>query len=145
MQLLEISGMFGTIQISNKEYDFLQAEQGLKDNNIALEEWKIKASSEKETVALKFENELEELSNSKSKATDNLERIKKLISREISKKENEQEAEIKRLASLNNENISKIKTTISGNKADSEKRLEEIKTLQNEELSNKGADTKRLA
>jgi hypothetical protein len=130
--------------IFEKKYILTQTEQGLKNNKIALEEWQTKAVSEKEKVLQIFENELEKLSNLKGKAQNNLDVIVKSINREVTKKEKEKESEISKIKSIKDETILTLNKAISTNKTDSEKRLKDIKALQNKELSNKGADTKRL-
>jgi hypothetical protein len=130
--------------ISENEYILTQTEQSFKNNKIALEEWETKAVYEKEKALQEFEIELENLSNLKGKAQNNLDIIVKSINREVTKKEKERESEISKIGSLKDETILKIEENISKNKTDSEKRLQEIKSLQNKELSSKGADTKRL-
>ncbi len=130
--------------ISENEYILTQTEQSFKNNKIALEEWETKAVSEKEKALQEFEIELENLSNLKGKAQNNLDIIVKSINREVTKKEKERESKISKIGSLKDETILKIEENVLKNKTDSEKRLQEIKSIQNKELSSKGADTKRL-
>ena len=130
--------------ISENEYIVSQSTGKLKDNRLATEEWKEKAIKEKERIAFEIENQLEELSSKKEKAKNKLEQIKKSIQREINKKERERDNEIEKLDKQKNNSISEITTLILDYKKESEKRLQEIKQQQNKELSNKGADTKRL-
>jgi len=130
--------------ISENEYLLTQAEENLKNNKIATEEWETKAVSEKEKALQIFENELEKLSNLKGKSQTNLDGIVKSINREVTKKENERESEIGKIETLKDETILTLNKAISTNKTNSQKRLQDIKALQNKELSNKGADTKRL-
>ncbi len=130
--------------ISENEYLLTQAKENLKNNKIAIEEWETKAVSEKEKALQIFENELEKSSNLKGKSQTNLDGIVKSINREVTKKENERESEIGKIEILKDETILTLNKAISTNKTDSEKRLQDIKALQNKELSNKGADTKRL-
>lgn len=130
--------------ISENEYILAQSEQGLRDNKIVSEEWEAKAVTEKEKALEGFENDLEDLSNIKGKANNRLSIIVKSINREISKNEKERESEISKIETLKSETILIIEGNIAKNKTASEKRILEIKELQNEELNNKGADTNRL-
>jgi hypothetical protein len=130
--------------ISENEYIISQSKGKLKDNIIAYEEWKDRANKEKERISIEIENKLEELSSKKEKAKNKLEQIKKTIQRKINKKEREREDEIVKLERLKDTSISEIQSIILEYKEESKKRLQEIKQQQNTELSNKGADTKRL-
>ena len=130
--------------ISENEYIISQNKNKLKNNTVALEEWKDKAITEKERVLKEIENQLEELSSIKEKVKNKLEQINKSIQREITKKEKERDDEIAKLKQQKDNSISKIKELIYHFKKESENRLEEIKQQQTSELSNKGADTKRL-
>jgi len=138
----KISELKGTI--SENEYILTQTEQGLKNNKVTLEEWETKAVFEKEKALHKFENELENLSNLKEKAQKKIDQIVKSIKREVTKKEKDRETKISKIENLKNEAILTLNKAISTHKIDSEKRLQYIKSRQNKELSNKGADTKRL-
>lgn len=130
--------------ISENEYTISQNKNKLKDNKIILEEWKNKAIDEKERIIKEIESQLEELSSKKEKVKNKLKQINKSIQREINKKEKERNDEIAKLKKQKDDSIFKIKELIQRFKKESEKRLEEIKQQQNTELSNKGADTKRL-
>ncbi len=130
--------------ILENEYIISQSEQGLKDNQITLEYWKGKAIDEKAKISLEYENKLEELSSEKDKAKNIIEQIKKYIQREIAKNEKERGIRIAGIESIKDKSILDINDSISRYIEDSETRLKEIEQQQNAELSNKGADTKRL-
>lgn len=131
--------------ILENEYIISQSEQSLKKNKIELDEWIIKATSEKETTLRKIEKDLEGISNNKIKAKENLDIIKKEINREISKKEKERAIEINNAEIEKNKTIKTITAIITENKIDTDNRIIELKIQQNSELTNKGADTKRLS
>ena len=105
----------------------------------------LKATSEKATTLRKIEEDLEGISNNKIKAKENLDKIKKEINREISKKEKERTVEINNAEIAKNETIKTITAIITENKVDTDNRIKELKKQQNSELNNKGADTKRLS
>jgi hypothetical protein len=130
--------------IAENEYTISQNEEKLKKNKIDLDEWILKAKSEKEAILQKLENDLDEVASKKLKAKDNLEVIKKGIRRKTSLKEKERDYELKSLEEIRNNTISEIKTSISNGKEVSNKRIQELKKEQTSELDNKGADTKRL-
>ena len=130
--------------IAENEYAISQNEAKLKKNKIDLEEWILKAKSEKKTVFQKLEDDLNEIASKKLKAEEILENIKKGIKRKKSLKEKERDTEIKVLEETKNQKISEINSTISKAKSASDKRIQELKKEQNSELENKGSDTKRL-
>ncbi|MDY0141787.1 MAG: ATP-binding protein [Bacteroidales bacterium] len=130
--------------ISENDYIKTQSEEKLKKNKIELNEWLLKAKSEKETVLQNLENELEEIANERSKVQERLISVKKGISRKISVKENERDSEIKKMKEITTEKIESINTTITQKKTESNGRTQELQEKRNSELVDKGADTKRL-
>ena len=130
--------------IAENEYAISQDESKLKKNKIELEEWILKAKSEKEAILQKLEDDLNETASKKLKAQEILKNIKKGINRKLIIKEKERETEINDLEENMNQKISEIKNATSKVNAASEKRIEELKKEQNSELEYKGADTKRI-
>ncbi|MDO6803288.1 ATP-binding protein [Wenyingzhuangia sp. 1_MG-2023] len=130
--------------VAENEYIIPQSQEKLKSNKIDLDEWILKAKSEKETVLQKLEDDLNEIASKKLKAEEVLNNINKGIKRKISLKEKERHTEINVLEETKNEKISEINSAISKAKLASDKRVQELKKEQNSELENKGADTKRL-
>lgn len=130
--------------ITTNEYIISQSELGLKTTQIELNNWEVKAKTKKTTQLQYFENQLELLSAEKEKATNHLEKIKKGINRDITKKEKERTAEINHIEIVKNNKIKAISTLISTHKSNTEIRIKELEKQQNSEFKNKGADTKRL-
>ncbi len=130
--------------ILENEYIISQSKQSLRDTKTTLEEWQNKAVNEKKKITLGFDNLLEELSSKKENAKSVLEQIKKSILREINKKEKERDNEIDKLKSIKDQFVLEINNSISSYKENSEIRIKEINKQQNTELTNKGANTKRL-
>ena len=131
--------------IAENEYIISQSEEKLKKNKVELDEWIGKAKQKKETLLQQLENDLEELAAKKLKAQNNLDIIKNGIKRKITLKENERNAEFKNLEEVKNEKVNVLNTSISKNKKETIKRIQELKEKQTKELENKGADTKRLS
>lgn len=130
--------------ISENEYIVSQSEEKIKKNKIELDEWIDKAKQKKENLLQQLENDLEELAAKKLNALNNLDSIKNGIKRKITLKENERNTELERLEKLKNEKVNALNTSISENKTETVKRIQELKEKQTKELDNKGADTKRL-
>ena len=131
--------------IAENEYIVSQSEEKLKKSKVELDEWIEKAKQKKETLLQQLENDLEELAAKKLKAQNNLDIIKNGIKRKITLKENERNAELKNLEEVKNEKVNVLNTSISKNKKETNKRIQELKDKQTTELENKGADTKRLS
>lgn len=131
--------------ISENEYVSSQSEEKLKKNKVELDEWVEKAKQTKATLLQQLENDLEELAAKKLNAQNNLDNIKNGIKRKITLKENERNTELKNLEEVKNEKINVLNTSISENKKETDKRIQELKAKQTKELDNKGADTKRLS
>lgn len=131
--------------ISENEYIVSQSEEKLKKNKVELDEWVEKAKQTKTTLLQQLENDLEELASKKLKAQNNFDSIKNGIKRKITLKENERNAELEKLEELKNEKVNVLNTSISENKKETTKRIQELKDKQTKELDNKGADTKRLS
>jgi hypothetical protein len=131
--------------ISENEYIVSQSEEKLKKNKVELDEWIEKAKQKKETLLQQLESDLEELASKKLKAQNNFDSIKNGIKRKITLKENERNAELEKLEELKNEKVNILNTSISENKKETTKRIQELKDKQTKELDNKGADTKRLS
>lgn len=130
--------------IAENDYTIIQNKEKLKKNKIDLNEWISKAKLEKEAKLEKLESDLDEIASKKLKAYDNLEAVKNGIRRKIRLKERERDSEIRSLEEIKNNTISEINTSISSDKNESDKRIQQLKKEQNSELGNKGADTKRL-
>src|SRR5690554_662385 len=131
--------------ISENEYIVSQSEEKLKKNKVELDEWIEKAKQKKETLLQQLESDLEELAAKKLKAQNNFDSIKNGIKRKITLKENERNVELEKLEELKNEKVNILNTSISENKKETAKRIQELKDTQTTELDNKGADTKRLS
>ncbi|MGW8123782.1 ATP-binding protein [Roseivirga echinicomitans] len=131
--------------ISENEYIVSQSEEKLKKNKVELDEWIEKAKQKKETLLQQLESDLEELAAKKLKAQNNFDSIKNGIKRKITLKENERNAELEKLEELKNEKVNVLNASISENKKETTKRIQELKDKQTKELDNKGADTKRLS
>ncbi|AGC78564.1 uncharacterized protein DUF3584 [Nonlabens dokdonensis] len=131
--------------IAENEYAISQNEAKFKKNKVDLEEWILKAKSEKEAVFQKLEDNLNEFASKKLKAEETLKNIKKGINRKQSLKEKERDTELKVLEETKNQKVSEINSAISKAKSAFDNRIQELKKEQSSELENKGADTKRLS
>ena len=130
--------------IAENEYKLIQSEEGLKKNKVELDEWITKSKQEKETVSLQLESELDKISFEKQTAQDKLNSIKDGIKRKVSLKENQRNTEIQKAELTKNEKIDQLNTSISENQLTTESRISFLKKEKNSELSNQGANTKRL-
>ncbi len=131
--------------IAENEYIVSQNEEKLKKNKVELEEWIEKAKQTKTTIFQQLENDLEELAAKKLSAQNNLANINNGIKRKITLKENERNVKLEKLEKVKNEKVNVLNTSISENKKETTKRIQELKEKQIKELDNKGADTKRLS
>ena len=130
--------------IAENEYAISQSEDKLKKNALELADWISKSKSEKERISEKLEMDIEATVAKKLKAEENLDYIKKGITRKISLKETEREKKIKESEKVKQEKIEEINISVSENKSISDKRIQELKLNQTSELEDKGADTKRI-
>lgn len=130
--------------IAENEYAVSQSKENLKKNKLVLADWIAKAKLEKETLSKQLENELEEIASKKMQASENLDTIKKGISRKISLKETERDKKISEAEKDLKEKSAEITASILQNRNESEQKIKELKLKQTSELHAKGADTKRL-
>ncbi len=130
--------------IAENEYRQKQGEDGLKKNEIELEEWRVKAKDEKRNRLIKLEEELNELAIQKTTATDELHRIEKHIQRKISLKETEKKKRVLKLKEAKNAAIAAIEIKLAQQQKEAKEKTEELKRRQHNKLKDKGADTKRL-
>ena len=131
--------------IAENEYVIEQSDQKLKKNEVELSEWEEKSRFEKINILDAIENRLNKVALERINAQESLERIKKGIQRKITLKENERDAEISNLQTLNQSRIDVIQLNISNTKEEAEKRVQELKNEETSELDTKGADTKRIS
>lgn len=131
--------------IAENEYRQKQHEDGLKKNKIQREEWNVKAEKEKSNRLITLEDKLNELAIRKTAATAELHRVEKNIQRKISLKETEKKKRISNLEITKNTAIDVITKKLAQQQKETDEKTKELEGRQQDKLSDKGADTKRLS
>ena len=131
-------------EISEKEYLISRDINRLKENQLALEKWEKKAVEEKENKLKEIEKQLEKIASEKLKITDELDRIRKSIRRQISLRNSERDKKIAALESEQEKQEQELHAFFESEKAIAEKRLQELKKQENNALAEKGVDTERI-
>lgn len=130
--------------IQQSEYTKTNGKSKLDELSVRLSEWETKAKAEQKAAIEKIEIAISKLSEEKTKADEQVQKIENGITKTIGTKKKEKEEKIKteqqKLADISkqfDEQIQEEKVTISAKSAT-------IKANQNKELDTKGADTKRI-
>lgn len=131
--------------VRKNDYAIEQNELKKSDALLKKEGLIVKAEKEKLTALENLEKKIESSVNEELTAKDEVGRIEEEQSKQIKKKETEREKKIKLERERVDLLLEKIKETIELQRKTVELRKNEIKKQQMKELSDKGADTKRLS
>ncbi len=130
--------------IAKKEYQISQAELKLDSLTVEFNELTQKADDKKKQALVELEKQINQTTNDKLNAEKELEKIRAGISRQITLKENEKKRRINDIKDALDTDIIRLQTEIQSHQKEIDKRIEEITQKQNDEMSAKGADTKRI-
>lgn len=131
--------------VRKNEYSIEQAERKQTESILKKEELFSKAKKEKENALENIETKIEQTIHEELKAKDELGSIENELTKQIKKKESEYEKKIKSERERLDLLLRKILVEIEAEHKTVEIRKNEIKQMQNNELSNKGADTNRIS
>ncbi|MDD3077894.1 MAG: ATP-binding protein [Paludibacter sp.] len=132
-------------KVSESEYIKNQSDNKIQAKSVELTEWESKAKTEKDKALKNIDNEINRLSDEKIKGEGKVEIVKQNIDKQLKVKQKEKEAKIKseeaKLTRLSEE----INVQIKDFQAEITRKTEETKQQQKNELSTKGANTKRIS
>jgi len=134
-------------QKETNDYNKYQSDQNkikLDEAGVRLTDWKIKATSMQKGELEIIDNAIAKLSEEKTNAEEQTQKIESSITTLIETKKKEKEGKIKTDQQKLTETIGKIDLIIQSEKISIEKKEAEIKSNQKQELDTKGADTTRL-
>lgn len=130
--------------VKGNEYLFEQNTGKKNEATVRLNEYTAKAKSEKEKAIEAIEKSIAKSSEDEIAAKRNVEKVENEITKLINTKERERNKNIATRKQTVDEYLDKLDKEIGAKRAVDKKRKEEIQEQQQKELSNKGADTKRL-
>ncbi len=130
--------------VGTNEYQSNQSKIKLEEVGVRLGEWKTKAANEQKAELEIIDNAIAKLSEEKTNAEEQVQKIEGSITKLIDAKKKEKEGKIKAEQQKLTETISKIDLLIQSEKTSIGKKEAEIKIKQKNELDGKGADTKRI-
>lgn len=130
--------------VDTNKYQSDQNKLKLEEVGVRLTEWKNKAGNEKEAELKLIDNAIAKLSEEKTKAEEQVQKIEGSITKLIDAKKKEKEGKVKAEQQKLTDTISKIDLLIENEKTSIGKKEAEIKSKQKKELDTKGADTKRI-
>ncbi|QCX52393.1 ATP-binding protein [Elizabethkingia sp. JS20170427COW] len=112
---------------------------------LSLSEWEEKAKIEREEQTQKAKDQLSVWLENKEKNVESLQNIEQKIREILNLKREEKNLKIKEEENRKNENFRNIELAITQEKEAIAEKEKQIKALQNNELSNQGADTQRIS
>lgn len=130
--------------IGTNEYQSSQGKIKLEEVGVRLSEWKTKAANEKEAELKLIDDAIAKLSEEKTKAEEQVQKIEGSITKLIDAKKKEKEGKVKAEQKKLTDTISKIDLLIENEKTSIGKKEAEIKSKLKKELETKGADTQRI-
>lgn len=130
--------------IDNNQYQSDQNKIKLEEIGVRLTDWKTKATTEQKAELEIIDNAIAKLSEEKTNAEEQVQKVEGNIVKLIDAKKKEKEGKIKAEQLKLNEKIVKIDLLIQIEKTSISEKEAEIKVKQKKELDNKGADTKRI-
>jgi hypothetical protein len=130
--------------VDTNKYQSDQNKIKLEEVGVSLTDWKTKAAKEQKAELEIIDNSISKLSEEKTNAEEQVQKIERSITKLIDAKKKEKEGKIKAEQQKLTEAISKIDLLIQSEKTSIGKKEAEIKVKQKKELDNKGADTKRI-
>lgn len=130
--------------IQHSEYILTNSKTKLDELGVRLSEWEIKAKAEQKTAIEKIEIIISKLSEEKTIAEEQVQKIEIGIKKAIEAKKKEKESKVK----IEQEKLSvilmQIDEKIQEEKENVNRKVELIKTNQKKELDSKGANTERI-
>ena len=130
--------------IDTNKYQSDQNKIKLEEIGVRLTDWKTKATTEQKTELEIIDNAISKLSEEKTNAEEQVQKVEGSIIKLIDAKKKEKEGKIKTEQLKLNETIGKIDLLIQVEKTSIGEKEAEIKVKQKKELDNKGADTTRI-
>jgi hypothetical protein len=130
--------------IDTNKYQSDQNKIKLEEIGVRLTDWKTKATTEQKADLENIDNAIAKLSEEKTNAEAQVQKVEGSIVKLIDAKKKEKEGKIKAEQLQLNETIGKIDLLIQVEKTSISEKEVEIKVKQKKELDNKGADTKRI-
>ena len=130
--------------IDTNKYQSDQNKIKLEEVGVRLTEWKTKAATEQKAELEIIDNAISKLSEEKTNAEEQVQKVEGSITKLIDTKKKEKEGKIKAEQQKLTDTISKIDLLIQSEKTSIGKKEAEIKVKQKKELDNKGADTNRI-
>lgn len=130
--------------VDTNKYQSDQNKIKLEEVGVRLTDWKTKAATEQKTELEIIDNAISKLSEEKTNAEEQVQKIEGSITKLIDAKKKEKEGKIKAEQQKLTDTISKIDLLIQNEKTSIGKKEAEIKSKQKNELDTKGADTERI-
>jgi len=130
--------------IDTNKYQSDQNKIKLDEVGVRLTDWKNKATTEQKADLEHINNNITKLSEEKTIAEEQVQKVEGGITKLIDAKKKEKEGKIKIEQQKLTDTISKIDLLIQNEKTSIGKKEAEIKSNQKQELDKKGADTKRI-
>ena len=131
--------------IDTNKYHSGQNKIKLEEIGVRLTDWKTNATTEQKAELEIIDNAISKLSEEKTNAEEQVQKVEGSINKLIDAKKKEKEGKIKAEQLKLNETIGKIELLIQVEKTSIGEKEAEIKVKQKKELDTKGADTKRIA
>lgn len=130
--------------IDTNKYQSDQNKIKLEEIRVRLTDWKTKATTEQKAELEIIDNAIAKLSEEKTNAEEQVQKVEGSIVKLIEVKKKEKEGKIKTEQLKLNETIGKIDLLIQVEKTSISEKEAKIKVKQKKELDNKGADIKRI-
>ena len=130
--------------VDTNKYQSDQNKIKLEEVGVRLTDWKTKAATEQKAELEIIDNAISKLSEEKTSAEEQVQKVEGSITKLIDAKKKEKEGKIRTEQQKLTDTISKIDLLIQSEKTSIGKKEAEIKSKQKKELDNKGADTKRI-
>ena len=130
--------------VDTNKYQSDQNKIKLEEVGVRLTDWKTKAATEQKAELAIIDNAILKLSEEKTSAEEQVQKVEGSITKLIDAKKKEKEAKIKTEQYKLTDMIGKIDLLIQSEKTLIGKKEAEIKNKQKKELDTKGADTKRI-
>lgn len=130
--------------IRGNEYKLEQAKSKLSESIVKRDELKANAEKERKTKLESIEIEIEKATETAKTAEQEVKNLEETLTKKIKTKEKERDKTIEAEKERIDELLLKIDAEIKTKQSETESRKAEITIQKNNELANKGADTKRL-
>ena len=130
--------------VDTNKYQSDQNKKKLEEAGVRLTDWKTKATTAQKAELEVIDNAFSKLSEEKTNAVEQVQKIEGSISKLINSRKKEKEGKIKAEQQKMTDTISKIDLLIQNEKVSISKKEAEIRIKQKNELEIKGADTNRI-